>query len=92
MTHVITNKKKLILRVRRIRGQVEGVERALDSDEDCVKIIQAISSIRGALTGLMGEVLESHIAEHVVDRKSKPNPEQIKGVKELLKIIKTYVK
>jgi DNA-binding FrmR family transcriptional regulator len=92
VSHFITDKKKLILRVKRIRGQIDGIERAIASDEDCVKIVQAIASIRGALTGLMGEVLESHVAEHVVDPRSKLSAGQLKGTKELLTMIKTYVK
>ena len=92
MSHFITDKKKLILRVKRIRGQIDGIERAVASDEDCVKIVQAIASIRGALTGLMGEVLESHVAEHVVDPRSKLSAGQLKGTKELLTMIKIYVR
>lgn len=90
VSHFITDKKKLILRVKRIRGQIDGIERAIASD--CVKIVQAIASIRGALTGLMGEVLECHVAEHVVDPRSKLSAGQLKGTKELLTMIKIYVR
>jgi DNA-binding FrmR family transcriptional regulator len=68
MAHTIREKTKLIARVRRIRGQVEAVERALASETECTDVLRLIASVRGAVNGLMGEVMEDHILEHVVWR------------------------
>ena len=59
-------KTKLIARVRRIRGQVEAVERALESETECTDVLRLIASVRGAVNGLMGEVMEDHVLEHIV--------------------------
>ncbi len=56
-------KKKTLTRVRRIRGQIDALERALDEGEECRAILQQIAAVRGAVNGLMAEVLESHIRE-----------------------------
>ncbi len=56
-------KKKTLTRVRRIRGQIDALERALDEGAECRAILQQIAAVRGAVNGLMAEVLESHIRE-----------------------------
>lgn len=56
-------KKKTLTRVRRIRGQIDALERALDEGKECRAILQQIAAVRGAVNGLMAEVLESHIRE-----------------------------
>src|SRR3546814_8943762 len=56
-------KKKVLTRIRRIRGQCEGLERALEAGADCAPVLQQIAAIRGAVNGLMSEVLESHLRE-----------------------------
>ncbi len=65
MAHTIDNKKPLLTRVRRIKGQAEALERALDADVECMAVLQQIAAIRGAVNGLMSVVLEDHIREHL---------------------------
>ena len=90
MGHLNRDNSKLISRLRRIKGQVEGVERALEADADCTEVLRQIASIRGAMTGLTHEVFEEHLRSHVVgaaDDKSREN-----GVEEMIQILKSYVK
>lgn len=47
MSHAARNKDKLIARVRRLQGQLEGVERALEADAECAEIMRQLASIRG---------------------------------------------
>src|SRR3546814_20993137 len=63
MPHSPEEKKKVLTRIRRIRGQCEGLERALEAGADCGPVLQQIAAIRGAVNGLMREVLESHLRE-----------------------------
>lgn len=65
MAHTIQGKKQLLTRVRRIKGQADALERALDEEADCMAILQQIAAVRGAVNGLMAEVLEGHIREHL---------------------------
>jgi DNA-binding FrmR family transcriptional regulator len=58
MTHTVREKSKLLARVRRIRGQVEAIERALETEVGCADVLQVIASVRGAVNGLMAEVIE----------------------------------
>ena len=67
MSHTIENKKRLLNRVRRIRGQVEAVERALVEEIGCAEIMMTLAAARGAIHGLMVELLEEHLHTHVVD-------------------------
>ena len=92
MAHTIRDKKKLINRVRRIRGQVESLEKALEDEKDCSVILHSIAACRGAINGLMAEVLEGHIRFHVVDPDRNPTSDQSKASQELIDIVKTYLK
>lgn len=65
MAHTITGKKKLLARVRRIKGQAEALERALSGEAECTAVLQQIAAVHGAVNGLMAEVLEGHIREHL---------------------------
>ncbi|MES2105516.1 MAG: metal/formaldehyde-sensitive transcriptional repressor [Pseudomonadota bacterium] len=67
MGHTIKDKQKLLNRVRRIRGQVDAIERALEEEKGCMDVLQQITSCRGAMNGLLAVVLEDHIRTHLVD-------------------------
>jgi DNA-binding FrmR family transcriptional regulator len=92
MSHTIREKAKLLARVRRIRGQVEAVERALVAEIGCADVLQLVASIRGAVNGLTAELLEDHIRWHVVDPTRDPDPDRAKGAEELIDIVHTYLK
>ena len=65
MSHMTGDNGKLLARVRRIKGQAHALEKALEQGADCGAILQQIAAIRGAANGLMGQVLETHIREHL---------------------------
>jgi FrmR/RcnR family transcriptional regulator, repressor of rcnA expression len=66
MAHVTQHRRKLLTRVRRISGQVVALEKSLGKDIDCAAVLTQIAAVRGAVHGLMMEVLEDHLREHVV--------------------------
>jgi DNA-binding FrmR family transcriptional regulator len=90
MAHTIREKDKLVARVRRIRGQVEAVERALESESECADVLRLIASVRGAVNGLMAEVMEDHVREHVLDAATAA--QRAKGAEELVEVMKAYLK
>ena len=92
MTHTIRDKSKLLARVRRIRGQVEAIERALEAELGCADVLQVIASVRGAMNGLMAELMEHHIRYHVVDPKQGPDSERARGAEELIDVVRSYLK
>ena len=91
MSHIIRDQEKLIQRVRRIRGQVEALERAIVGEQDCSEVLRLITSARGAMAGLMAEVVEDHIRYHVVNPKEKPDSERIKAAEELIDVVRSYL-
>lgn len=92
MSHTIRDKKKLLNRVRRIRGQAEAIEKALEEEKDAYAILQTIAACRGAINGLMAEVIEGHIRLHIIDPTKKPTADQTNAAEELIDIIKSYLK
>ncbi|MGG6892591.1 MULTISPECIES: metal/formaldehyde-sensitive transcriptional repressor [Rhizobium] len=91
MTHTIREKQKLINRVRRLRGQMEGIERMLDEEKGCAEVMHAIAAVRGAINGLMGEVIEDHVRMHVADA-ALPQDERDDGAEELIDVLRSYLK
>ena len=92
MSHLIRDKNKLLNRVRRIRGQLNAIERELEEDCDCTSTLQTIAACRGAMNGLMAQVLEGHIRFHVMDPKKKPTSQQAEATEELIDVIRTYLR
>ena len=92
VAHTIREKTKLLARVRRIRGQVEAIERALEAEIGCADVLQVIASARGAMNGLMAELLEDHVRFHVLDPARKPSSEQAIAADELIDIVRSYLK
>ena len=92
MAHTTKDKAKLLSRVRRIRGQVEAIERALDGDQECSSVLQLMAACRGALNGLMSEVMEGHVRFHVLNPRSGKNSPQVEAAEELIDIVRSYLK
>jgi DNA-binding FrmR family transcriptional regulator len=92
MTHTVRDKQKLVARVRRIRGQVEAIERALDSEAGCEQVMHLIAGVRGAMAGLMAEVVEDHVRTHLVDADKYPGALDTDAAEQLLEVVRTYLK
>jgi FrmR/RcnR family transcriptional regulator, repressor of frmRAB operon len=92
MTHTIREKQKLLARARRIRGQVEAIERALESEAGCEQVMHLLAAARGAMAGLMAEVVEEHVRTHLVDTESFPGALKVEAADQLLDVVRTYLK
>ena len=92
MGHTIREKQKLLARVRRIRGQIEAVERALDGEAGCEQVMHLIAAVRGATAGLMAEVVEDHVRTHLVDAEKHPDALNTEATEQLLDVVRTYLK
>ncbi|HYK19041.1 MAG TPA: metal/formaldehyde-sensitive transcriptional repressor [Bryobacteraceae bacterium] len=92
LAHILRDQKKMLNRVRRIRGQVESIESAIERGADCSDILHTISACRGAINALMAEVLDGHIRFHVIDPDDNPKSEKARATQELIDVIKTYLR
>ncbi len=92
MSHTIREKHKLLSRVRRIRGQVEAIERALDDEGGCERVMHLIAAVRGATAGLMAEVMEDHVRNHLVAVERRPGAGDADAAEQLIEVVRTYLK
>jgi DNA-binding FrmR family transcriptional regulator len=92
MSHTIREKQKLLNRVRRIKGQIEAVERALEEERGCVDVLQQITSCRGAMNGLLAVVLEDHIRTHLVDADAAHGEHKDSATEQLIEVVHSYFK
>ena len=88
MAHVHGNHDRLVARIRRIKGQVAAIEKDIEEANDCNQVLQTIAACRGALNGLMAEIIEGH----VLDPKGRSSAEQIEAAEQLLDVVNAYLK
>lgn len=91
MSHTVHDKKKLLARVRRIKGQTGALESALEQETDCAAILQQIAAIRGAVNGLMLEVLEGHMREHLGVEEAT-HAERLEDLDQVVRVLRSYLK
>jgi len=92
MGHVTKDKEKLLNRLKRLRGQIEAIHRSVEAGDECARVLQQATACRGALDGFIGEMIEGHIREHVVDPTLGRNRPQAVAAEELIEIIHQYLK
>jgi FrmR/RcnR family transcriptional regulator, repressor of frmRAB operon len=92
MAHTPKEKQKLLARVRRIRGQVEALERALEAQKGSAEVLQQIAAVRGAINGLMMEVIEDHVLTQVVHPSITDDAARAKGAEELVEVVRAYLR
>lgn len=92
MTHTVRDRQKLLARVRRIRGQVEAIERALDAEAGCEQVMHLLAGARGAMAGLMVEVVGDHVRTHLVDGEKYPDALNKDAAEQLLDVVRTYLR
>ena len=92
MSHTVEEKQKLLHRVRRLKGQIEALERALEADAGCTEVMKLLTAGRGALNGLMAEVVGDHIRLHMIDPGRRPSRSEAEAAGELLSVLRTYIR
>ncbi len=91
MAHTIKGKKALLARVRRIKGQTEALEKALDQEHECGAVLQQIAAIRGAVNGLMAQVLEGHLRDHF-GAEGASAPVDGEELEQVIRVLRSYLK
>lgn len=91
MSHLEKEKQKLVARIKRIRGQVDSIERSLTAGDDCADVLMLLANVRGGINSLMAEVLEDHVRLHLLgsDKSSTP-PQEL--AEDLIDLVRAYLK
>jgi DNA-binding FrmR family transcriptional regulator len=92
MTHTVADKQKVLNRVRRLRGQIDALDRALDAEAGCTEIMRLLTAARGAINGIMAEVVEDHILMHMIDENRQPSRGEAQAADELVDVLRSYIR
>jgi DNA-binding FrmR family transcriptional regulator len=92
MAHTLEEKKRLLNRVRRIKGQVGAIEKVLDQEGECSEVLHNIAACRGAMDALMAEVIEGHIRFHILGSDGSVTDEQERAADDLVTALRAYLK
>ena len=90
MSYIIQHQAKLLARVRRLKGQMEAIERAIEGEAPCGEVLNLVASVRGAVSGLTAELIQDHVREHVLNETDAAARAQ--GAAELIAVVRTYLK
>ncbi len=91
MTHADREKQKLVSRIRRIRGQVDSIERILTAGDDCADVLMLLATVRGGINSLMAEVLEDHIRHHLSSgERGSASPQEL--AEDMIDLVRAYLK
>jgi DNA-binding FrmR family transcriptional regulator len=91
MSHLGKEQTKLVARIKRIRGQVDSIERSLTSGDDCADILMLLANVRGGINSLMAEVLEDHIRLHLLSSERSSSPPQ-ELAEDMIELVRAYLK
>jgi FrmR/RcnR family transcriptional regulator, repressor of frmRAB operon len=91
MTHITSEKAKLLNRLRRIRGQLEAIERAVEDDSACSKVLQQATACRGAMDGFIAEVIEDHVRDHMLDPSAPKDDPRVRAAEDLIAVVHAYL-
>lgn len=91
MTHVQREQAKLLNRLKRIKGQIVAMERAVEEEKECARVLQQATACRGALDGFIAEVIEDHIREHLLDPALPKDDVRVQAAEELVDIVHSYL-
>jgi DNA-binding FrmR family transcriptional regulator len=91
MNHVAKEKAKLLNRLKRLRGQIDALERAVEADQECARVLQQATSCRGAMDGFIAEVIEDHVREHMIDPAAPRDDPRTVAAEELVEIVHAYL-
>ena len=92
MSHTVREKQKLLNRARRIRGQADAIVRALEEEKGCEQVMHLIAGCRGAIAGLLAEVVEDHIRTHLIDPDKDPGALKVDAADQLIDVVHSYFK
>ena len=81
-------KRSLIIRLRRIKGQIEGIEKMIEADIDCSDVLMQVVSARRALKSFSEEMIESHLHECIEGAATQA--ESGRELRSLLTVLKRY--
>jgi len=92
MAHTVEERKKLLTRVNRLQGQLEGIRAAIEEEQECATVLQQIAACRGAINSLLVEIIDGEIRFHVLSKNSKVDSREAKAADNLVEILHRYIK
>ena len=92
MAHTVQERRKLLARINRIEGQVKSIRTAVEEERDCAGVLQQIAACRGAINGLLVEIIDGEIRYHVLSKAAKVDSREARAAEGLVEILHRYIK
>lgn len=92
MAHTADEKKQLLVRVNRIQGQLQSIREAIEEEKECSGVLQQIAACRGAVNGLLVEIIEGELRFHILTKNTRADSREMKAAENLVEILHRYIK
>lgn len=90
MSQCNESKQDILVRLRRIEGQVKGIQKMVESEKGCLDILVQVAAVRSAINKVGGMVLENHSKKCVLQASQKDDDGE--SLNELVDIILKFIK
>lgn len=80
-----TERKKILDRLRRIEGQVRGLQRLIESEAACVEILIQVAAVTAALKRTGTAIVSAHMEQCLKEASAGGNGEDLEGLKRALR-------
>lgn len=88
----VKENKKLLNRLRRLRGQIDALHRAVEENADYATVLQQATACRGALDGFMAKVVEDHIRRQLIDPETVKPEARRKAGEDLVELVHSFMR
>ena len=79
-------KKKALDQLKRIEGQIRGLQKMVEKEKYCIDIITQSQAVKSSLSSVENAILENHLSTHVIEQIESDDEET--AIKEILKVYK----
>lgn len=83
-------KKELKTRLKKISGQISGIDKMIDEGRYCVDVLQQVTAVRAAMNQVALLILESHTKSCVVNAIKEDRSQE--AIQELLEVVRKFTK
>lgn len=88
--HIQFDTKNVTDPTEKIQGQSSALEKMLNREHECAEVLQQLAAIRGAVNGMMLQVIQGHLTDHVVKEPEETQREA--DLETVMQVIKSYLK
>ncbi|HFI0374447.1 TPA: metal-sensitive transcriptional regulator [Streptococcus suis] len=83
-----TDKKKMLNRLKRAEGQLRGIQKMIEEEQECIDIVTQLSAVRSSINSMMGLVIAQKVQDCIENPSDNPEEQEARLAEAINLIIK----